>query len=74
MKAQVNLGFCYANGTVVAADNHEAVKLYMRAAVTGDAVAQFNLALCYENSIKISATLRLPKNKMLTAMKVTGGI
>jgi TPR repeat protein len=42
--AQFCLGWCYANGTGVPQDHHEAVRLYRLAAVQGYVHAQFSLA------------------------------
>ena len=48
-KAQLNLGFMYANGKGVAEDDAEAVKWYRKAADQGDADAQLNLGVIYDN-------------------------
>ena len=47
-KAQVNLGFAYANGQGTK-DYTEAVKWYRKAAEQNDAKAQFNLGFAYAN-------------------------
>ena len=46
-KAQVNLGFLYANGQGVAQDYVEAMKWYLRAADQGNTVAQVSLGESY---------------------------
>ena len=45
---------CYTNGTGVAKDEREAVRLYRLAADQGDAHAQFNLGRCYANGTGVA--------------------
>jgi TPR repeat protein len=51
--AQVNLGTCYEDGTGVAKDAAEAVRLYRLAADQGHAGAQYNLGACYEKGLGV---------------------
>lgn len=44
----MNLGSCYYKGKGVSRDYGEAVKLYRKAALQGNAIAQYNLGICYE--------------------------
>jgi TPR repeat protein len=47
--AQCNLGVCYEDGSGVAQDEAEAVRLFRLAADQGNANAQCNLGMCYED-------------------------
>jgi len=49
VRAQYNLGFCYANGRGVPKDEVEAAKWWRKAAEQDDADAQYNLGNCYNN-------------------------
>ena len=52
--AQSNLGIMYENGTGVAQDYHEAVRMYTLAATQDDAHAQYNLACMYETGTGVA--------------------
>ncbi len=41
-----NIGLAYSKGTGVAVDERAAFTWYRRAAEAGDAIAQYNLAVC----------------------------
>jgi TPR repeat protein len=48
--AQIDLGFCYENGTGVDNNEQEATRWYRLAADQGYAVAQYKMGHCYEYS------------------------
>lgn len=49
VKAQYNVGVCYANGYGVEQDHSKAVEWYKKSAEQGYVYAQFNLGSCYYN-------------------------
>ena len=53
--AQLMLGYCYAQGLGVVADEEKALEAFTKAARRGNAVAQYNLAICCAKGIGMNA-------------------
>ena len=54
---QVNLGYYYHHGIVVARDYKEAARLFRLAADQQEPEAEFNLGLCYEKGYGVNRDL-----------------
>ena len=54
LRAQVDVGLAYENGTGVSQDSNEAVKWYIESAKQGNPPAQVNIGRCYLQGIGVS--------------------